>query len=250
MRPLKKYFSYLFLFLMPLSVSVPQKDSTGTSIKFFGGRGQYALIVYGCSDDEILHKKAVPFTEVGASVEHTLDKHFSVGVKAESISDLQEHVTTNENYDEEYSYTKRNGVLLSPFVRLHFKYLELGFSGNFPTVSLYLGPYGEAQAPYKWMGGGYLRFGFPFLFFRLSIFYDYPLYLNGLSNIGLGSQITKNLGIWLGSEISFFYRSQGILFKGSYRLNKAVELSLILRSGSYQGISESGVGAGVRFYLK
>ncbi len=249
MRRFKKYFSYLFLFLMPLSVTIPPEDSTSTTIKIFGGGGQYSLVAFACSDEDILHKKAVPFTEFGASVEKKIVKHLRVGIKGEKVSDQRQHVFTNENYEDEYSYTKRTGAVISPFVRISFKYLELGFSGNYPTIPLHLGNFSDEQAPYKWFGGGFLRFGLPFLYFRYSIFYDYPLYLNGLSNVGMGSQITKNIGLWLGSDIGF-YQSKGLLLKGSYRLNRMVEISFILRRGSWQDIKENGFGGSIKFYLK
>ncbi len=234
--------------MMPLSIYTPQPDTAKTRVALFGGSGHYALIARGCSDEEIVHKKSIPFTEFGGSVDQKVYKNIRLGFKAQTTRDLKETSHLDENHKRVYTYSGRRGFIFSPFLSISFKYAGLGLSGNYTTNSLKVGEYTEDFKPHDRFGGGYLRLGPPSFYFRYSVFYDYPLYLNGMSTFGFGSNRIRNLNVWLGIT-SGEYDGSGFLLKGVYRMSRMLELNMTLRLGQSNGIRENAFGAGITFLM-
>ncbi len=247
MNKLKKYASYLFIFMMPISISTNSVDSSKTNIDLYGDVGQYALISYNCTSG-VLHKHTVPFQEIGGGVEHRLGEHVKVGANAEMIFDQQEKietVTTPGSYDqhEVYTYSNRSTLLLTSLIRTDFKYLGAGACAFYTTHSDFRHASKSVIA-----GGGFLRLGPEKLYVRASILYDRPLYLNGFGNLGIGSRFSSRFSGWVGANITP-YDEIGALLKFGYWPKPSVRVMMILRLGNSNGINENAVGLHIRFPL-
>jgi len=247
MNRIKKYASYLFIFLMPISISTNSIDSSKTNIDIYGDVGQYALISYNCNSG-VLHKHTVPFQEIGGGVEHKLGTHVKVGANAEMIFDQQENVeivTTPGTYEEheKYTYSNRSTLLLTTLIRTDFKYLGAGACAFYSTHSAIKGP----SKPIAF-GGGFLRLGPEKFFVRASLYYDRPLFLNGFGNLGIGSRFSSRFAGWIGANIGP-YDELGSLLKLAYWPKPSVRVMMIMRFGKSNNINENAVGLHVRFPL-
>ncbi len=235
---LKRSLSYIFILLMPISISTPSVDSAQTTVQIYGDIGQYALIARDCSD-QVLHKKTVPFNEAGAGISHRFNKNFAVAAQGQVLNDMEEHCDLS-GAQNRYSYSHVTYFIFTPSFYFDFKYLGFGVAYSYFSRNI-----GDNK---HWLPGGFVRLGPSWLNFRTQLFYDQPMYLNGLVSAGLSSIIFKHTEIFVGLNFTP-YDKKGALIKMTYQYKSGTGISAILRMGRSCGIREYAFGLGLRWKL-
>ncbi len=241
MRYIKRFVSYLFIFLMPVSISTTSVDSAKTRVQIFGDFGQYALIARGC--ESIQRKKAIPFKEINIGLQHRFNDHVQAGISVESIGDLKETVHVDEHYNESYTYPSRHYFLVHPTFAFTFGWLSFGGAFSYMSDEI-----GNGYGFHRGVPGGFLQFGPRLLQFRAQFFYDVPFYLNGLMSAGLNSTLFENFDLFLGLNQGPYDR-YGTLFKLAYHFKSGIGIHANVRVGASEGINETAFGMGLSFPL-
>ena len=241
MKKFKKIASYLFIYLMPISISTTSVDSSQTQIQIFGDLGQYGLMARDCNG--VSHKKAIGFKEVSAGVNHKINKNISVGISAEIVNDLKQTKTSFDFDSTIYSYSKRNSFVITPKLDFTFKVMSFGIAYSYTSAGIY-----DGIGRHSWIPGAYYRIGPPILNFRAQVFYDQPFYLNGFGSLGLNSTIFKKTNMFIGVNLAP-YDAFGSLVKVFYHPKPGLSYSAIFRLGRSEGINEYAFGLGMSWVL-
>ncbi len=250
---IRRGFAALLLGVMSFEINLAPEDSTETSFQLFGGVGQYALVNRGC-EGEVLSKRAVPFRELSAGVEHQLASPVSLGIRSSYIFDKKDVLTGETYYDpaRDLYFSRTEFVFheiltVNPYLNLEAKPIGIG-GGYFWSRRPLTGSdnFDDVELPFS----AYLRLGNRrAVYFSASLLHHIPLYTGGYFQLGFGSGKNPNFDWWLGWGFVGPYDQGDIaLFKSNIRLQRHFMLNVLGRVGFTEGISESAIGLGLTYH--
>ncbi len=246
---LHQSFALLVLGALPVQIDLAPQDSAETTVQFYGGAGQYALISRGC-EGQVLSKHAVPFQELSAGVEHKFASPVRLGIRSSYIFDQQEvsegFFDPEGNYQSRTKFVPEENLTLNPYLNLETKPVGIGvgyfWARHPPTGS---DNFDDVELPWS----AYLRFGNRRAgYFSMSLLHHIPLYTGGYFQLGFGSGENPNFDWWLGWGFAGPYDQPDIaLFKANLHLERHFMLNLLGRVGFTEGLSESAIGIGLTY---
>ncbi|MGH7597117.1 MAG: hypothetical protein ACREOI_12245 [bacterium] len=246
---IRRGFAMLLLGAMPFEINFAPADSAQTTVQFFGGVGQYALIRRGC-EGEVLEKQGVPFRELSAAVEHKFAAPVRLGIRSSYIFGKQKveavFYDPTRGYQTITRFVSRDNFAMNPYLDLEWKSFGIG------------GGYFRARHPLAGNDNiegidspisAYLRFGNRrAVYVSTSFLHHLHFYTGGYCHLGVGSGKNSNFDWWLGLGFVGPYDKAGLLFKSDIHLQRHFKLNVLTRLGVSEGISESAIGLGLTYY--
>jgi len=250
----------LLLGAMPFETNFAPGDSAQTTVQFFGGVGQYALISRGCNEEvfekqnaplfKVIEKHKIPFRELNAAVEHKFAAPIQLGVRSSYLFDQQK---IEESYFDRTKglqfvtrYVSKDNLVMNPYLNLEWKTFGIGGGYFWSRYRLATSDYfGAVDSPIS----VYLRFGNRrSIYASTSLLHHIPLYGGGYYQLGLGSGKNPRLDWWAGLGFVGPYDKLGLSFKSAMGLQQHLKLNLITRLGFSEGIAESAIGVGLTYH--
>jgi hypothetical protein len=239
---IKKIPRFFAIFIMPLQISMPPTDSTETNLRIIGGYGQYAEVARGC-EGNVIDKDEIPFTEIGASLDHKTQRPIRLGIHADYIWTKEERELEGYNQYERFAgpWHSKNIFSVNPFITAEWNYFAIG--GGYVWSS-------KQIIDENHFASGYIRIGnMSSVYFDASLFHTPSIYTEGVVKLGLGSNSNPDFNWWFGLGGIKPHDKAGIIWKSNIRLQKNLFLNPLVRLGISEGISESAIGFGLTYRL-
>lgn len=240
---------FVYIGVLPVQIDTTSKDSTETNFRVTGGFGQYAHISRGC-EGNVLDKEDIPFSELGASIDHKTKTPFRFGLNADYIftkreRELDNYYRNGNYYGQRYSGNKSSKEIftVNPNINAEWKYFALG--GGYLWASRPIIDSDDDSGEH--LGSGYIRIGnIRSFYFDASVFHTTPIFSESCFKLGLGFRSNPNVGWWFGFGAEP-YDKGGLIMKTNVRIQPHLYLDTLIRIGSSEGVSESAVSLGLTY---
>ena len=233
---------YMFLVALPVEVNDSLSVESGTKVRIYGGRGDYAYITRGC-EGQVLGKQKVPFTEFGSSIEHKFQNiPIRIGVGGSHI--LTRAVIEDFNSGRRFStFTIDSTIsrnIINPYINLEYKYIALGtgYHSHDPI------PFGSddissGRSTYLRIGNRNTKF------LSGSWFHTAPYLSTGYFKFGL-TTVRNDGDLWLGFALGPY---EGPFFVAHYKrqLDPRLSIDVLGGFGESEGIIENSISFGTSY---
>ncbi|MFN8177607.1 MAG: hypothetical protein U0167_06760 [bacterium] len=239
----------LLVATLPVEVDVPPAphDRSETTVRFYGGGGQYALVGRGCDAPP---PGAATFGEVGAAVQHRARNAMTVGVDGAYVRDevLREPGVPLIGAPATPALTERRNVFaISPHLGWEPKWvgLEVGvLAADAPLHTGDLADWWDGEV--RFAPAGHLRLGSTRSIYTTVSFLDrVPLYSASYLQFGVGYGGFEKVQSWVGLGAVGPNDGAGFLGKVDVTLSPRWTLNTDIRLGSSEGIDENAAAVGL-----
>jgi hypothetical protein len=239
------YCASLLLF-GSLTVGFSPNDSKETNLRVMGDAGQYADIRRGC-DGSVIEKHEVPIRELSASLSHKASNSVHVGVDGSFIySNKKEYRFDPEQNRSLGRYAPHQLTALHPYIGVEGKHIGVG--AGYLWASDYLPSADRMDMDLRSSPTGFLRIGNPqSVYVDASYFHAVPL-SPGYIRFGIGSNHHPRTDWWFGLGIGP-YDGLGVALRTETQIRPELDLNVLVRVGSSEGLAEGVVGLGATYRL-